>query len=496
MVENSSFGGQQKQPGGSRLLTAVILARDEEQVLASTLDSARQVADQVLLADTGSKDRSRVIGYRYGARVIQVNWEEDFAKARNAALEAVETPWVLWLDAGEQVESASTSVLQEFLRKEANPNRVYWMKVVLPPAEPAGSAMEVFQARLMPNRAHLRFQGRIRESLGPAMEALGMQWAEAPGRILCHPRRHHPDWKAHRALRNLRIAHQENAGRSQPEVRLLLAMGDCLVDLGHLAHAHALYLQAVHEAERGSAAQLEAYDGLLTTSETRGEAGEKLLAYAVQALERFPLDAQLLCLLGQLLCLQGQWALAGRSFEQAFRHGTVCKQVWHFAEWRALAGWGWSLALERQNQPQEALAALQQVAAQTQAVWIRRRLVEKYVQLGQLPEAIQVFSQLEGAAAALSKEPKLGENVIQGAYLASQEKYEAALPLLEQAYRAGCREPVCLRWLVAARMGTGQATGAKTVLEEWQRLDPAHPELRRYAQWVLQASSVPPEKVG
>lgn len=489
MMEQVSFSaeGSQSAPGG--LLTTVILARDEEQVLASTLDSARQVADQLLLADTGSQDRTRVVGYRYGAQVVQVPWEEDFAAARNKAIQQVRTPWILWLDAGEQVDLAAAAAMREFVRTKAEPAYVYWLRVILPPTEPSGCAMEVFQGRLMPNRPGLRFQGRIRESLQPAIEALGMQWAEAPGRILCHPRRHHPDWKAQRALRNLRIAHQENAGSLQPEVRLLLAMADCLVDLGDLPHAHALYRQAVYQAQPGSAAQLEAYYGVLTTSDTRGEAGQTLLAYAIQALEQFPLDAQLLCLLGQLLAVQGQWGLAARTFEQAFRSGTVRKEVWHLTDWQALAGWKWSQALDGQNAPESALAALEQVAQQTGAAWIRHRLVEKYIQLGRLQQAIEELSVLDAQTEGNGQQGRLLSKVVQGAYLATQKQYQAAIPLLEEAFQTGCRHPVCLHWLVAAKLNTGQAPSAEAVFREWQRVDPAHPELPRYGQMLQKASS-------
>jgi len=493
MIERPSLSDAGEGPRGAvTQLTAVILARDEEAVLAPTLESARQVADQLVLVDTGSQDRTRVIGYRYGAKVVQSPWEEDFAAARNRALEELGASWILWLDAGERVDPAAGTDLKEFVRTQADPAKVYEVKVVLPPADPAGSATEVLQARLMPNRPGLRFRGRIRETLQPAMETLGMQWAEAPGIILCHPRRHHPDWKRQRAIRNLRIAHQENAGSARPEVRLLLAMADRLVDLADLPHARALYLQAVQQAQSGSVEQLEAYYGLLTTSDTGGQAGETLLAYALQAVEVFPLDAQLLCLLGQLLGVQGRWPLAARAFQQAFQHGQICGQVWHLADLRTLAGWGWSLALDRQNQPQQALAALEEAAAQTGADWIRYRLMEKYISLGRLEEALQEITRLRPHAA--EEEICRLHNLVRAAILAAQKDYPTALPILEDAYQAGCREPLCLHWLVAARLAAGQPDSAEPVLREWQRVDPAHPELRRYREIVQRAASLPTEQ--
>lgn len=46
------------------------------------------VADEVVVVDTGSTDRTREIAVGAGARVLERPWEEDFARARNFSLEA------------------------------------------------------------------------------------------------------------------------------------------------------------------------------------------------------------------------------------------------------------------------------------------------------------------------------------------------------------------------------------------------------------------------
>ena len=43
------------------------------------------------------------IAARYGARVVQAPWENDFAKARNAGLELATKRWILILDADERL---------------------------------------------------------------------------------------------------------------------------------------------------------------------------------------------------------------------------------------------------------------------------------------------------------------------------------------------------------------------------------------------------------
>jgi hypothetical protein len=85
--------------------TIVILTRDEERCVGRCLDSVtgRDLGD-ILVIDTGSVDKtlSIVEGYRdRGVRLIQTQWANSFAAARNAAIAAVRTGWLVFLDADE-----------------------------------------------------------------------------------------------------------------------------------------------------------------------------------------------------------------------------------------------------------------------------------------------------------------------------------------------------------------------------------------------------------
>ena len=64
-----------------------MIVRDEEDVLGRCLDSVAGVADEVVVVDTGSRDRTRQIALEKGARVYDFSWCDDFAAARNFALE-------------------------------------------------------------------------------------------------------------------------------------------------------------------------------------------------------------------------------------------------------------------------------------------------------------------------------------------------------------------------------------------------------------------------
>ena len=54
-------------------VTVVIPARDEEGLIGEIVDAVKPYADEVLVVDGHSKDRTRAIAIEYGARVIQDN---------------------------------------------------------------------------------------------------------------------------------------------------------------------------------------------------------------------------------------------------------------------------------------------------------------------------------------------------------------------------------------------------------------------------------------
>ena len=91
--------------GGGRVpVTAVVLTYNEEKNLPDCLTSLAGWADRVYVVDSGSTDRTVAIARSFGAEVATHPFEH-YGAQRNWALEnlAIETPWVLNVDADERV---------------------------------------------------------------------------------------------------------------------------------------------------------------------------------------------------------------------------------------------------------------------------------------------------------------------------------------------------------------------------------------------------------
>ncbi len=98
------------------LLTVCVIARNEETWLPDCLASVRSLGASLVVADGGSLDRTAEIARSFTDRVVSFAWNDDFSAARNRALEAADTPWVLTLDADERLFSTEPVTLASILR--------------------------------------------------------------------------------------------------------------------------------------------------------------------------------------------------------------------------------------------------------------------------------------------------------------------------------------------------------------------------------------------
>ena len=71
--------------------------------------------DEIVVVDTGSKDRTREIAREFGARVFDFVWVDDFAAARNAALARATGDYAFWLDADDVVDPPEREKLRKLL---------------------------------------------------------------------------------------------------------------------------------------------------------------------------------------------------------------------------------------------------------------------------------------------------------------------------------------------------------------------------------------------
>jgi glycosyltransferase involved in cell wall biosynthesis len=88
------------------MLSVALAVYNEEKSLGRCLESVQDFADEIVIVDGGSTDRTLEIAKKYKARIIQTDNPPIFHINKQKALEAAKGDWILALDADECVSKA------------------------------------------------------------------------------------------------------------------------------------------------------------------------------------------------------------------------------------------------------------------------------------------------------------------------------------------------------------------------------------------------------
>jgi hypothetical protein len=100
-------------PAGRQTVCACIIARDEEERLPAALAGVA-FCDDVVVVDSGSRDRTVELARAAGARVIEHPWR-GFGAQRNVAIDSATSDWILEVDADERVTPGLRAEIEAFL---------------------------------------------------------------------------------------------------------------------------------------------------------------------------------------------------------------------------------------------------------------------------------------------------------------------------------------------------------------------------------------------
>lgn len=101
-----------------KLISAIIIARDEEKMLPGCLATLKWV-DEVIVIDTGSKDKTVKIAKTSKARVVKYESGKTFSDWRNKGLKEATGEWIFYIDADERVSSALAREIKEIATSDS-----------------------------------------------------------------------------------------------------------------------------------------------------------------------------------------------------------------------------------------------------------------------------------------------------------------------------------------------------------------------------------------
>ncbi len=195
-----------KQDGTTPAISAVLIVRNEEKHLEQALPSLIGVVDEIVVLDTGSRDATVRVAETFGARIGHFTWVDDFAAARNAALELAQGEYVLSMDADECLENGeeAAALLRTFIGQHPR-NTVGTVEIISSLGTDSEAQEVVDHLERFFHRDTFRFNGAIHEQLTPRQ---GTKQSAPTGLRLRHggyaQSANAPDHKARRNLPLLR----------------------------------------------------------------------------------------------------------------------------------------------------------------------------------------------------------------------------------------------------------------------------------------------------
>jgi tetratricopeptide (TPR) repeat protein len=138
------------------------MVKNEEEMLPRCLESIREAADEIVVVDTGSSDRTVDIARGYGAEIHLHPWENYFSKHRNQSLSYAKGSWILVVDADEELFPEDAARIRDVTGETS----ADYLLLQCYDMDRSGSVRGVFnQIRLFRNRMGIHYEGRIHNRL-------------------------------------------------------------------------------------------------------------------------------------------------------------------------------------------------------------------------------------------------------------------------------------------------------------------------------------------
>lgn len=243
----------QTRDKGPMRLSVVMIVRDEGENLKA-LAPQLGFADEVILVDTDPDAPSWKFGYDFrigkAGEPIEYHfpWVNDFAAARNFANSKATGDYILWLDADDRISPESAALIRKGMD---NPSERVLRKTVVfdlklentIDGKPHGET--VYQPRIFPNLPEIRWEGKVHESIVPAIHRLKLSRVPCADIKILHTGYDTEDMRITKANRNMGIL------RTMPDTpQKYWDMGNAYASCGQFEEAYGLYRLALDRWEK------------------------------------------------------------------------------------------------------------------------------------------------------------------------------------------------------------------------------------------------------
>lgn len=153
-------------------ISLCMIVKNEVKNLAECLESVENLADEIIIVDTGSTDDTVEIAQSFGAIVRHFTWIDDFAAARNESIREVKGEWIFWMDADDRISPDNLIRLKQ--AAASGQADAYICQIISQASGIDQSTETISHLRLFRNEPGLHFEHPIHEQITPVAQRLGL----------------------------------------------------------------------------------------------------------------------------------------------------------------------------------------------------------------------------------------------------------------------------------------------------------------------------------
>ncbi|MBQ8614863.1 MAG: glycosyltransferase [Ruminiclostridium sp.] len=94
-------------------ISVCMIVKNEEEQLRACLESLRPIADEIIIADTGSTDRTKEIAAEFTDKIYDFPWIDDFSAARNFVFSKATMDYIYTADADEVIDEQNIALFKQ-----------------------------------------------------------------------------------------------------------------------------------------------------------------------------------------------------------------------------------------------------------------------------------------------------------------------------------------------------------------------------------------------
>ena len=264
-------------------ISACYMLKNEEKNLPRSLDSVKNLVDEIIVVDTGSTDKTIEIANSYGANVIETPWQDDFSTPRNMAIDAASGDWIIFLDADEFF--ATPNKVRAAITKFIDSTTIIIPRIDIDEEENRELNHD-WSMRIFKNVDYLRYRGLIHEHLTNIKDGK-MPYVFGSSDLTIYHTGYAASKIKQKLQRNLELIEQEEktiGHRPQHDITL----ADCYMGLGDYEKVIHYVKKALNSSTKELTGRGRLYRNLMNAMRNLDYPDEEILAVVEEAIKILP----------------------------------------------------------------------------------------------------------------------------------------------------------------------------------------------------------------